>query len=79
MHTNDVVLQVAAAAGITEKQAREALHAVKQCVVKSLQSNSAVILTGFGTFSLKHRATGKQPHFKPGNSLRAAVQPQPAA
>lgn len=75
MQTNDVVLQIAAQAGITEKQAREALNAVKQCVVKALQNNGVVILTGFGTFSLKQRVTGKQPHFKPGNSLRAVVQP----
>lgn len=75
MHTNDVVLQIAAQAGITEKQAREALNAVKQCVVKALAGDGTVILTGFGTFSLKRRATGSFPHFKPGTSLREAVQP----
>ena len=75
MHTQDVVIQIAAAAGITEKQASEALHAVKQCVVKALRNNSTVTLTGFGTFSLKQRSTGNLPFFKPGTSLRAAIQP----
>lgn len=91
MQTNDVVLQIAAQAGITEKQAREALNAVKQCVVKALKVNDSITLVGFGTFSLKARVgryvcnpkTGRRwrieetnlPVFTPGRGLREALKP----
>lgn len=81
---------VAAAAGITAKQARAALDAVAAVVQVALLEDAQVVIGGLGTFKVDRRAprdvrnpaTGKTMHvpskpfvrFKPASDLRQRVE-----
>lgn len=85
-----LVNDVAAATGLTKKDATAAVDAVFASVQKSLAKGDKVQLIGFGTFEVRNRAarkgrnpqTGKEieiaaskvPAFKPGKALKDAVK-----
>lgn len=86
----DLVKAVAAAAGLTNKQASMAVQAMLDAVVDALKKGDTVSLTGFGRFSVKARAARKGinpqtlqpiqiparnvPAFKAGKALKEAVK-----
>lgn len=86
----DLVLQVAKKVSLTNKAARESVQAVLDYVRDSLKKGEKVVLTGFGTFSVRSRAarkgrnpqTGaeisiparKTPGFTAGKALKKAVR-----
>lgn len=90
MLMKDIVEAVAAAAGLTKKQAGLAVSAMLDTVTKSLKSGEAVLLTGFGKFEVRTRAArvginpktlakinlpaSKVPAFKAGKALKMAVK-----
>jgi DNA-binding protein HU-beta len=85
-----VVEAVAAAAGLTKKQAGMAVDAVLDAVSKSLRNGEPVLLTGFGKFEVRTRAArvginpktlakinlpaSKVPAFKAGKALKLVVK-----
>lgn len=89
MNKQDLVAKVAQKADISKQKAAEAVDAVIDTIKGSLKKGDDVRLVGFGTFSVAKRAattgrnprTGepikipasKQPKFKAGKELKAAV------
>ena len=63
MTKQDVVDKMAESAGISKKQAEDALNAFVETITKALQAGDKVAVTGFGTFSISDRKarTGVNP------------------
>lgn len=90
MLKKDLVDGVAKAAGLTKKQAAEAIDGVFEAITKSLKGGDAVLLTGFGKFDVRHRDSRPGinpktlekiqlpartvPVFKAGKALKSAVK-----
>lgn len=86
----DLVAQVAKKAGLTTKAAKDAVAAVFGTVTDSMKRGEKVVVTGFGTFLVRKRAsrkgrnpqTGaeikipatKTPGFTAGKSLKRVVK-----
>ena len=89
MNKSELVAAVADYAQINQTQATAAVNAIIETVTKELKSGGEVVLVGFGTFTVKERAarTGRNPQtgkaieiaaakipgFRPGKSLKDAV------
>ena len=89
MNKQELIAAVADKSGLTRAQAQAALDAAIEAVVEALKKGDEVRLVGFGTFSAPMRAartikvpgTGETrelpeqrvPKFKPGKSLKEAV------
>lgn len=90
MTKKDLIEVVAKKANLTSKAARESVQAVINSIRDSLKRGEKVVITGFGTFSVRKRAerpgrnpkTGekitiqarKAPGFTPGKTLKKAVR-----
>lgn len=90
MTKRDLVEVVAKKANLTNKAARDAVQAFIASIRDSLKRGEKVVITGFGTFSVRKRAerigrnpkTGdritiqarKAPGFTPGKTLKKAVR-----
>lgn len=90
MTKDELVNAVANQAGISKAQANTAVNALTDAVSSALSKGDSVTLTGFGTFSVSHRAarqgrnprTGETlqipamdvPRFKAGKALKDAVR-----
>lgn len=90
MTKKDLVELVAKKGNLTNKAARDAVAAFLNGIRDSLKSGEKVVITGFGTFSVRKRAarpgrnpkTGekitiqarKAPGFTPGKTLKKAVR-----
>ena len=89
MNKNDLISAVADGSGLTKADAGRAVDAVFDAIANALKGGDEVRIVGFGSFSVAHRAastgrnprTGeaiqiaasKQPKFKAGAPLKAAV------
>ncbi len=89
MNKNDLVSEVASNSGLTKADAGRAVDGVIDTITSCLQKGNEVRLTGFGTFTTTQRkattgrnprtgesikiAASTQPKFRPGKSLRDAV------
>lgn len=90
MTKKDLIELVAKKANLTNKAARESVQTLLNAVRDSLKRGEKVVITGFGTFSVRKRAerpgrnpkTGekitiqarKAPGFTPGKTLKKAVR-----
>lgn len=90
MTKKDLIDIVAKKANLTSKASRDSVQAVLNAIRDSLKRGEKVVLTGFGTFSIRKRAvrpgrnpkTGeritiaarKAPGFTPGKTLKRAVR-----
>lgn len=90
MTKKDLIELVAKKANLTNKASRDAVSAFLNGVRDSLKRGEKVVITGFGTFSIRKRAqrpgrnpkTGekitiqarKAPGFTPGKTLKKAVR-----
>jgi len=90
MTRDNLVEQMASKAGVTKTQADATLRAFIDVVTSALSAEDSVVLTGFGSFQVSHRAarqgvnprTGeklqipamKVPKFKAGKALKDAVR-----
>lgn len=90
MNKTELVSSVAEIAGVSKKDTEQVLNAFFSTVQKTLKQNDKVQIPGFGTFEVRERAarTGRNPHtgetieiaaakvpaFKPGKSLKDAIQ-----
>ena len=86
----DLVAQVTKKAGLTSKAAKDAVNAVFGSVSDALKRGEKVVVTGFGTFMVRKRAsrkgrnpqtgaeiqipTTKTPGFTAGKSLKRLVK-----
>ncbi len=89
MNKNDLIGAVAQATDTSKADAAKAVDGVFDAIAGALKSGDGIQLVGFGSFSVANRAarqgrnpqTGaviqiaasKQPKFKAGNALKAAV------
>jgi DNA-binding protein HU-beta len=89
MTKNELVQRISEKAGISKKEANEALRAITSTFSDTLKEGDGITIVGFGSFSLTQRAarTGRNPQtgetlqipasktvrFKPGKSLKEAV------
>jgi DNA-binding protein HU-beta len=89
LNKNDLIAAVMNDAGLTKKDASNAVDGVFSAITDALKGGQEVRLVGFGTFSVAHRAasqgrnprTGepiqipasKQPKFKAGKALKDSV------
>ena len=90
MLKKDLVESVAKTASVTKKEAGDAIDAVFESITKALKAGDSVLLTGFGKFEVRHRASRPGinpktleriqlpartvPVFKAGKALRASVK-----
>lgn len=63
MTKEELIEQVASAAGLTKKSAADAVNAVIEAISKALKKGSKVTLVGFGSFSVikKKARVGRNP------------------
>ena len=90
MTKKDIVELVAKKANLTNKAARESIQSFLNAIRDSLKRGEKVVITGFGTFSVRSRAarigrnpkTGekitlaarKAPGFSPGKTFKKAIK-----
>lgn len=90
MLKKDLVDRVAKAAGLTKKQAAEAVDGVFDAITHALKAGEPVLLTGFGKFEVRMKKARpginpktleriqlparNAPAFKAGKALKAAVK-----
>ena len=90
MNKAELINQIAEIASMSKKEATAALDAAIKAVTDTLAAGEDVVLTGFGSFTVRERAaregrnpaTGetikiaasKVPAFKPGKALKDAVK-----
>ncbi len=90
MLKKDLVDKVAKAAGLTKKQAAEAVDGVFDAITGALKGGEPVLLTGFGKFEIRNKKARpginpktleriqlparKAPAFKAGKALKSAVK-----
>ncbi len=55
----DLIAQVAKKAGLTSKASKDAVTAVFSTITASMKRGEKVVVTGFGTFMVRKRATRK--------------------
>ena len=89
MNKNELVKGIAAKTDLSKADAARAVAALTDIIAETLQKGDSLSLVGFGTFEVRSRAarTGRNPKtgeelkiaaakvpaFKPGSSLKAAV------
>ncbi len=89
MTKNELIQSISKKAGISIKEANEALNATTSSFSDTLKKGDGITIVGFGSFSVAQRAarTGRNPQtgetiqipasktvrFKPGKSLKEAV------
>ena len=89
MNKSELINTIAEQADLTKADAGRALDAVQKAIENALIAGDSVTLVGFGTFGVKDRAertgrnpqTGREitiaaakvPFFKPGKSLKDAI------
>ncbi len=90
MNKSEFVNAISSKTGLSKKDAEAAVEAFTDTITGELQKEGAVALTGFGTFSVSHRAARnginpltkekikipavKVPKFKAGKTLKDAVK-----
>jgi len=74
MNKQELIEQVATSANISKKQAEDSLNAMIDIISKQLSKGKKVTITGFGTFSVSHRAarTGVNPQ-NPSQKIQIAA------
>lgn len=55
----DLVAQVAKKAGLTSKAAKDAVNTVFSSITAAMKRGEKVVVTGFGTFMVRRRASRK--------------------
>lgn len=78
MNKNDLISEVAEAAGLSKADATKAVDAVFDNISGALGKGGEVRLVGFGTFSVSHRkaTTGRNPRTGETIQIKASNQPK---
>lgn len=86
MNKTELVKEVASGSGLSMADSAKAVGAVTKAIARSMQAGEAVVIPGFGSFTVRERAArrGRNPrtgtaitiaarkrvHFKPGKGLK---------
>ena len=78
MNKNDLIANVAEAAGLSKADAGSAVDAVLSAITDGLAGGGEIRLVGFGTFSVANRAatTGRNPRTGEAIQIPASKQPK---
>lgn len=90
MNRAELITAIAGKSGLQKKDAEKATGAMFEVIEEALAQGDKIVISGFGSFEVRDRAarTGRNPQtgeeiqiaatkvpvFKPGKTLRAAVQ-----
>ena len=77
MNKADLINKVAEEAGLTKAQAEKAINSFTGAVSKSLSSGEAVMLIGFGTFSVSERSARTVRNPQTGAPMKVAAKKVP--
>lgn len=77
MTKRDLINLVAKKANLTNKAAREAVQGLVDGVRDALKRGEKVVITGFGTFSLRSRAARKGRNPRTGEAINIAARKTP--
>lgn len=77
MTKRDLVNLIAKKANLTNKAAREALQSLIDGVRDALKRGEKVVITGFGTFSLRARAARRGRNPRTGEAINIAARKTP--
>lgn len=78
MNKSELVDSIAQSAGLTKEQAAKAVNAFTESVQGALQRGDDVVLVGFGTFSVKERASRMGRNPKTGEAIQIAASKVPS-
>ncbi len=77
VNKNDLVAQVADAAGLSRGDAAKAVDAVLESITEALKAGDEVRLVGFGTFAVSERKAGEARNPRTGEKVEVAASRQP--
>lgn len=78
MHKTDLIKEIANIAGLSQKDAGNALDAALKAVTKALKKKDTVTLIGFGTFKTVKTAArkGRNPQTGKEIQIKASIRPK---
>lgn len=78
MNKTELIAVVADKAEVTQKEAELVLSAIVDTIQETLVQGEKVVLTGFGTFEVRHRVARKGRHPRTGAVIDIPAQRSPA-
>jgi DNA-binding protein HU-beta len=78
MNKTELIAVLANEAKVTQKVAEEVLRALTNTVSETLQKGEKVVVTGFGTFEVRHRVARQGKNPRTGQPITVPAQNTPA-
>ncbi len=78
MNKTELIAVLANEAKVTQKVAEEVLKALTNAVSETLQKGEKVVVTGFGTFEVRHRVARQGKNPRTGQPITVPAQNTPA-
>ena len=78
MNKTELIAVLANDAKVTQKVAEEVLKALTNAVSETLQKGEKVVVTGFGTFEVRHRVARQGKNPRTGQPITVPAQNTPA-
>jgi DNA-binding protein HU-beta len=78
MNKTELIAVLANEAKVTQKVAEEVLRAFTSTVSETLQKGEKVVVTGFGTFEVRHRVKRQGKNPRTGQPITVPAQNTPA-
>lgn len=78
MNKTELIAVLAEEAKVTQKVAEEVLRAFTNAVSETLQKGEKVVVTGFGTFEVRHRVARQGKNPRTGQPITVPAQNTPA-
>jgi DNA-binding protein HU-beta len=78
MNKTELIAVLATEADVTQKVAEQVLKAFTESVTVSLKKGEKVVITGFGTFELRHRVARQGKNPRTGAAIKVPAQNTPA-
>ncbi|HBD74133.1 MAG TPA: integration host factor subunit alpha [Acholeplasmataceae bacterium] len=78
MNKTELIAVLAEEAKVTQKVAEEVLKAFTSAVSETLQKGEKVVVTGFGTFEVRHRVARQGKNPRTGQPITVPAQNTPA-
>ena len=77
MNKNDLVSAVGKSAGLSNSDAAKAVDSIFDVITGALKAGDTVQMTGFGSFSVAHRAARQGRNPRTGATIQIAASEQP--
>ena len=78
MNKTELIAVLATEADVTQKVAEQVLKALTESVTVSLKKGEKVVITGFGTFEVRHRVARQGKNPRTGQPITVPAQNTPA-